>query len=176
MNAQHSPIVEFYRGGGVDHRGRTLAHILTFDDRELESTHDYIQWLFPLSEPSAFNAQAPLLSGADITFISAAAELQSKVVESFERMLAFYGFELTKDQGGLKVRKAARFEQRAMNWRTFGNHNYLRITRILKSLRLLGLPRHADAFLEALEAVYGEAPALMGDRTISFWRSAGQRG
>jgi hypothetical protein len=30
------------------------------------------------------------------------------------------------------------------------NHNMLRVTRVLKSLRLTGLPRYADAFFKVL--------------------------
>jgi len=55
-----------------------------------------------------------------------------------------------------------------------GNHIYLRITRILKSLHLLGRPRYANAFLEALEVTYAEDPNGIGERTMSFWRSASE--
>ena len=47
---------------GRDHRGRLLSHILGFSLDELEFHHDYIQWLFPLPEPSGANPSAPLLS------------------------------------------------------------------------------------------------------------------
>ena len=43
-----SPIVQFYRGNGRDHRGRSLAEIVAWSDAMLESVHDYIQWMFPL--------------------------------------------------------------------------------------------------------------------------------
>jgi hypothetical protein len=172
MNKNTSRIVGFYRGTGTDHRGRTLDEILSFDDRSLESTHDYIQWLFPLTEPSQFNSQAPLLTHADIETISFAPELQANVVRAFERMLSFYGFEMPESGGSLNIRTTERFKAQAANWRTPGNHNYLRITRILKSLRLLGLAPHADAFLAALETVYAEAPEKIGERTLSFWRRA----
>ena len=61
-----SRVLEFYRGHGRDHRGRLLADILGFDFYELEFHHDYIQWLFPLPEPSGANASAPLLTDEDI--------------------------------------------------------------------------------------------------------------
>ena len=40
----------FLTGIGRDHRGRSLAEVLAFDDSALEQHHDYIQWLFPLPE------------------------------------------------------------------------------------------------------------------------------
>ena len=60
-----SPLVRFYRGDAPDARGRTLDDILAWDDEQLEAVHDYIQWLFPLDEPSRFNPDAPLLTPAD---------------------------------------------------------------------------------------------------------------
>jgi hypothetical protein len=61
-----SPIIAFYRGAGPDHRGRFLHEIREFGVDELESTHDFIQWLFPLPERSGANPHAPLLSASDI--------------------------------------------------------------------------------------------------------------
>ena len=46
-------------------RGRYLHDILKWPDKRLESTHDYIQWLFPLPEVSGFNPEAPTLSRPD---------------------------------------------------------------------------------------------------------------
>ena len=60
-----SPIVAFYRRGAADDRGRTLDAILAWDDNRLEAVHDYIQWLFPLDEPSRFNPSATLLTPRD---------------------------------------------------------------------------------------------------------------
>jgi hypothetical protein len=39
-------------------------------------------------------------------------------------------------------------------WITLGNHNHLRITRILKSLLTLGLQEEAVAFYDCLEDIY----------------------
>ena len=57
-------LLNFYLGGAPDDRGRTLAEILRQDDAWLESTHDFVQWLFPLDRPSGVNPSAPLLTGA----------------------------------------------------------------------------------------------------------------
>ena len=52
-------LVAFYQQRAADHQGRTRARIWAFADDVLEATHDYIQTLFPLPEPSRFNARAP---------------------------------------------------------------------------------------------------------------------
>ena len=59
------PLLRFYRLEGPDARGRTLPEIWAWDAARLEGVHDYIQWLFPLPEPSAFNPHAPILTHGD---------------------------------------------------------------------------------------------------------------
>ena len=61
-----SALVKFHAGVGTDDQGRTRNQILAFGDRQLEEVHDYIQWLFPLPEPSRFNPDAPLLTPEDV--------------------------------------------------------------------------------------------------------------
>lgn len=49
------------------------------------------------------------------------------------------------------VRPSAHFKRRARaSWAASFDHNHLRITRILKSLRIFGLRAHAQAFFDAL--------------------------
>ena len=63
-------LVAFYRGEAADYQGRTLHDIWNWNDRRLEDRHDYIQVLFPLPEPSQFNARAPLLDDAALALAS----------------------------------------------------------------------------------------------------------
>ena len=58
-------IVGFLESKTPDHRGRSLSMVLAFSDERAEQTHDYIQWLFPLDEPSGSVHGAPVLSGLD---------------------------------------------------------------------------------------------------------------
>jgi hypothetical protein len=160
-------IVSFYECALPDNRGRRLIEIQRWSDEQLESVHDYIQWLFPLPEPSAFNASAPVLSQQNIAEFCSRADLRDRLHSSFLRMLAFYGFEPR-----LPVERAPNFEERAQNWLMPGNHNHLRITRILKSLRLLGLEADADAFFEALAGLYRERPGAISSETFRFWQTA----
>ena len=88
-----SPLVAFYRGDGRDHRGRSLSDIQELDFYELEFNHDYIQWLFPLPEPSGANASAPLLSNDDIARFQSDESLRKRLLQSFELMLSFFGLE-----------------------------------------------------------------------------------
>jgi hypothetical protein len=167
-----SALVAFYRGEGRDHRGRTLSDIHAFDFSELEFNHDYIQWLFPLPEPSGANASAPLLSKADIASFDSDDSLRTALLQSFELMLIFLGLELTDAQGAVSVQRAHHFDERRQAWLHAGNHNFLRISRILRSLTLLGCSRHATALLECLEEIYRKNPETIGETTAGYWRRA----
>lgn len=170
-----SKVVTFYRGDGRDHRGRLLSHIHQYSFEALEFHHDYIQWLFPLPEPSGANPSAPLLSEDDVAAFVADASLRRALLRSFELMLQFYGFDLVDQDGRVEVVRNAAFDERIGAWLTNGNHNFLRISRIVRSLAVLGCQHHASAFLESLERIYAEHPDTVGSTTIGYWRRAALR-
>jgi len=158
--------------GGTDDDGRTFDEILGWRDARLEMVHDYIQWIFPLPERSGANPWAPVLDAQAIAAIRGNAEMQGRLRMAFQRMLTFYGFALEGDV----VVEGPRFAASARNWLHAGNHNHLRLTRMLRSLRVLGLEREAAALWEALGTLY-EREAAAGRRTITaetvaFWRRA----
>ena len=59
-------LVNFLNGTGPDHEGRYLRDIWDFDDKAIEQTHDFIQWMFPLREKSMSVPGVPTLSPDDI--------------------------------------------------------------------------------------------------------------
>jgi hypothetical protein len=167
-----SAVVAFYRGDGRDHRGRSLSNIHEFDFYELEANHDYIQWLFPLPEPSSASASAPILSNDDIARFHSDESLRKNMLRSFRLMLEFYGLDYVNRSADVEVERGASFNERSGLWLTSGNHNFLRISRILRSLTLLGCSRYAVALLECLEKIYAETPQTIGKTTIGYWRRA----
>lgn len=175
MGDQNNQIVSFYAGRAVDDRGRSLRQIWRWPDEKLERVHDYIQWLFPLTEPSGFNPEAPTLDEEAIHEFRTRPELRTNLRVSFIRMLVFYGFELIEEDP-LRVVPSESFHDRSRNWLTSSNHNHLRITRILKSLRLLGLEEEAAAFFRCLKGLYGKESVMprprISEETFSYWRSA----
>jgi hypothetical protein len=173
-HAEHK-LSNFYEGTGPDHRGRHLAAIWDWSDDELERVHDYIQWLFPLREKSGFNPDAPLLDDATAQEFRERPELQANLRRSFLRMLKFYGLE-SRGADPPAIHPSKSFPSRSTNWLTPSNHNHLRITRILKSLRELGLDPEAQAFFACLTTLYEQEqqkhlPAISPD-TFHYWRSA----
>ncbi len=161
-------LLQFYSGEGTDDRGRGIADIWCFSHGELEGVHDYIQWLFPLAERSAFNPGAPLLDAETIQRFREDDTLRRNVERSLGLMLDFYGLASV----GNRIVRGKTFGERSRNWLTPQNHNFLRLTRVLKSLSALGHGARAKQLLMCLDEIYREQPAVIGTRTVQFWRDA----
>jgi len=147
-------LVCYYSGEATDDKGRYLAEMLEWTDEQLELVHDFIQWMFPLRE-RGFNMSVPLLDRASISEFRSRPELQHNLRISLLRMLKFYGLEMHQGQD-VTIGASPNFKDRAQNWLSPGNHNHLRITRIIKSLRVLGLEQEAEAFFKCLAKIYDE--------------------
>ncbi len=146
-----SRLTDFLSGEGVDAAGRSHAQVLALDDAALESRHDFIQWLFPLPEPSAAVPGSPVLMRADTADLQADAQAQERLRRAANRMLRFY--------------------QNTAHWRAPVDHNHLRITRIIRSLRLLAGDAPADAFRAQILRLLGEPPPI-SRRTLDYWLAA----
>jgi hypothetical protein len=163
-----SQLIDFYRGEGTDAEGRRLDDILSWSNGRLEAVHDFIQWLFPLPEPSRFNPDAPLLTPDDIAAFRQDPALRNNLRRSFERILQFLGLQ---EQGG-EVVEGPNLVRRAQGVWDHPNHNWLRVTRILRSLHLLGLEAEAEALYRRLEEFHASRRFPIGDDTFRFWTGA----
>ncbi len=147
-----SQITDFYKGTGTDNRGRSHADMIKFRDPELERGHDFIQWMFPLREPSRFNPNAPVLTDADVSEFLSSEPMRGRLGMSFDRMMSFY---VIGDSNPW--------------WAQPTDHNLLRMTRILTSTRILGLAPEADFLLERLEQIAADNPGRIPAKTLAFW-------
>ena len=145
-------IVGFLEGKTPDHRGRTLSMVLKQTDHQAETTHDYIQWLFPLDEPSRSVMGAPVINELDIKDIRQSELAQQKLVKSASWFLGFL--------------------ERNDHWITKYDHNHLRITRVIKSLRLLTSDEAADKFRDKVAKLAGNNLRLVDQKARDFWASA----
>jgi hypothetical protein len=168
-----SPLLRFYGAGGIDHAGRTLEEILAWDDWHLEEVHDYIQWLFPLQEPSRANPSAPLLSAEDIASFRNSPRRLEALRRSFDRILGFYGLEAIGSGSDTLIRTSSVWPGRSANWLRPSNHNHLRLTRIVKSLTMLGLSGEARALSVVLLALAADPKIRAFSRTtVRLWQEA----
>ena len=123
-------ISAFITGAGSDHLNRTIHEIWGFTDPQIENTHDFIQWLFPLSEKSRAVPQSPVLTTEDIFAIKNSAVAQANLRKSalwFESFL-----------------------DRTDTWLRPKNHNHLRISRVIKSVNILVDSNSSLVFFEKI--------------------------
>jgi hypothetical protein len=173
VGAHARNVSEFYRDLLPNHNNFTLEQILSWDNERLEQDHNYIQWLFPLQSQSNYNTTAPLLDAATIQTFNNDQALRDRLLVAFKRMLHFYGLQIDEPSGA--IIRAPNFDERAAVWLTQGNHNFLRITRIIHSLGLLGLTHHARAFQNImLQIAHEEGAGIVGRGTITHWHRAYQ--
>ena len=95
-----------------------FLQILNYTDRQLEEDHAFIQWIFPLDVPSAFNSNAPIINPY---LLQDYPEVCQAILVSTEKMVSYWGFEnkVVVDVEKLKLLRG---------------HNGLRFSRMLQSL------------------------------------------
>lgn len=127
-------IIAFLKGETGDHLDRTLEDHLSISDYDLEKCHDRIQWMFPLHEISRHANTYPVITPEvineakqyDIIF-----DNLRKAKVRFEQFLGIGDYEDVDKQ---------------RKWCRDRNHNLLRITRVIRCLRLFGLQDEAFDF------------------------------
>lgn len=159
-----TPILAFYRGEQPDAEGRKIDEIWGFDHAQLEGMHNFIQWLFPSQEPSQYNPNAPILDSDTIAAFRNDAELQDRMLRSLDVMLAFLELKVSGDQ---IVRTGD-----DLHWMTWKNHNFKRLTRILRCLMLCGLKPFAEALYRCLAGLYVDHHQIIDENTLKFWKEA----
>ena len=137
-----------------DYKNRFLNDIWSFTDEDIEHTHDFIQLLFPLNEQSESVFHGYYLNTkSSIINIKSNDLAKSNIVTSSKWFLSFL--------------------ERNTHWRRKHDHNYLRITRIIKSLRLLVSDEEANKFYESfIELIDESLRSKINLTTLSYWENA----
>ena len=144
----------FLTNAEPDFKNRFLNDIWNFSDEDIEHTHDFIQLLFPLNKKSESVFHGYYLNTeSSIINIKSNDLAKSNIVKSSKWFLSFL--------------------ERNSHWRRRHDHNYLRITRIIKSLRLLVSDDEADTFYQLMLNILTEEDRLkINSETLEFWKSA----
>jgi len=183
-----------------------------------------------------FSYNAPIIDNEVMTTFRSRADLRQRLSLSLDRMLQFYGFQVSSEPpeqedektekgateetapinsdkiadidvkgkgkqkeedttaaaslsskqsaapttptsllGGYYIVRSNNWKQAFRNWAKRMDHNHLRITRILRSLRILGLQKECDAFFAALQRVYNDPQINIGERSLEFWERAAKQ-
>ena len=145
-------INRFIEGAEPDSKGRDIETVLSFCDSDIENIHDFIQWIFPLREASRAVFNAPVLSDEDVSEISKSETSKSNIIRASKWYLGFLG--------------------RNKHWVTKYDHNHLRITRVIKSIRLLVGNQEAENFRESVFEMLGEEKSKIDPKAVTFWLDA----
>ena len=129
-------ITSFLSNLTPDYKGRTIESMIQLSDEELELCHDQIQWMFPLHEESNFAFTYPVVTPEIMVDINRDERVSYWMRMSLYRMQSFYGLNLGIDFSPSRI----------IEWCQPYNHNMLRITRIIRSLRLFNLEDLAIQF------------------------------
>lgn len=146
------PIVACLRTERSDDRGRMIMDIWNYSNEDLENTHDYIQWLFPLFERSAYSPNAPILTIKSAEQIIADKICKNSLNHSLFAMRSFY--------------------EENSHWVESNNHNLLRITRVLKSSALLLGKVTSIEFYNFIMLRCGNLKFKPSIATTEFWKKA----
>jgi hypothetical protein len=73
------------------------------------------------------------------------------------------------------VLRASHFPTASRNWAVRMDHNHLRISRILRCLRVLGLQKECEAYYSALQDVYNDPEIRIGERSMEYWTKAAKQ-
>ena len=146
--------VNFLTNNEPDFKNRFLNDIWNFSDEDIEYTHDFIQLLFPLNEKSSAISNGIYLdSNEAILRIKANKLATENIVKSSKWFLLFLA--------------------RNSHWKRKHDHNYLRITRIIKSLRLLVSDQEANKFYESfMQLVDENLKSKINLTTLTYWQNA----
>ena len=146
--------VNFLTNNEPDFKNRFLKDIWNFSDEDIEHTHDFIQLLFPLNEESNAVSNGIYLDSSEVIFSIKVNKLATEnIVKSSKWFLSFLA--------------------RNSHWKRKHDHNYLRVTRIIKSLRLLVSDQEANKFYESFMQLIDEnLISRINSTTLHYWENA----
>eukprot|EP01065_Artemidia_motanka_P002855 TRINITY_DN11361_c0_g1_i1.p1 TRINITY_DN11361_c0_g1~~TRINITY_DN11361_c0_g1_i1.p1 ORF type:complete len:530 (+),score=145.32 TRINITY_DN11361_c0_g1_i1:80-1669(+) len=126
----------------------------------LEQKHHFMQWLFPKETNGISGACAPTLTPRAARELARDPVCSDRVRAAQRMILDFYGIELLDESTGA-VQRGPHFYDRMLNLAT-REHNYLRITRVLVSMGMLGRGAVQGPLVELLIEEVGVGGSLEG--------------
>jgi len=147
-----------------------------FDLDQMETCHDYIQWMFPIDEDSMYNLDAPLLTADVQAVFQEDPELRRELRLNLEKFCVFMGLEVSGEGNETSVVIGNNFASQASDcWSGTQNHNWNRMSRVLTCLGLCSLPNEQRALFECLKHdICGKKMAECGS-SLPYWEAASRR-
>jgi hypothetical protein len=142
--------------------------------------------MFPTDQKSNFNPNAELLTIKDIKQFKSNEKLRENFIQSLKIILDFYRIHLHIDKNDMyrfilkywndkEVSRNHNFEwwnsKEIKNWITPKNHNFLRVSRILRSCKLILGQEFAESLFQFLvQHFWLQFHEIIGIETLKYWR------
>lgn len=167
MTKHNSKIALFLSGEMPDNFGRSVDQILAYNHFWLEHDHKYIQVLFPIDEGTKFNKHASVVTQEDIDIFSNSEELKKSHLRALDLMLEFWGMKRSENEITIELP----YSPSKHVWLRTNDHNQLRITRVIRSLYLLGNQQLARNMCDVVVEI-GIETGTVSEKAIQYWRNA----
>ena len=145
------PFYDFYHNADQPNRnGLTFEYFLyEMGHSDMETMHNYIQWVFPGPTVSRMQRDAAPFKCTDAEYRRMASDpiVMGRVHDAIAKVLGFWGITYDEDAQAVHIRQ--RHEQRFLDVLILHyDHNQARFTRLLTFLQKIGLPELAAALFE----------------------------
>lgn len=114
--------IDFLNNKRPTSNGKMYLEIINYNEDELENDHGFIQWIFPLTEPSNYATDVPIIDIEQLQkHIMEDPTIVDKLIVSYNMMIKHWGLDgdlTTKNEKTLKL----------------NGHDALRLSRMLQSL------------------------------------------
>jgi hypothetical protein len=163
-DAEHNPILRFFLGERIHPNGKTIHEILNMSAPQMGPTGGIIQWLFPLTTPSTHVPSAPTLSPTEVVVFRTEPKLRELYLIGVNRFLERWGIAVHGSSGSIEPD----FNMKK-KWMYPSYHAFMPITRILRSLKLLGFPDEFATLLKLLLLCNKRCGNRIDRTTLDIW-------
>ena len=171
--------IKFLMGEQIDDKSfrfNSCNEFRTASNNDLEGYHDFIQVVFPNLEKSGYANQDLYLNKNLKKWqdLMQDLEIRLKIQENLRlnliRILTFFGFEVTLGDSSEIIKLKAKTDGVAFKP---GNHNGLRLTRVLICLKIFGLNREHQLIIDSINSNKEIMKLVNGNSTLKtsyeFW-------
>jgi hypothetical protein len=163
--ASPDPILRFFLGERVHPGGKTIHEILNLNGPRIGPTGGVIQWLFPLATPSTHVPSAPALSPSELKVLSVEPKLRELYLVGANRFLELFGIAVHGSSGSIEPDFNTK-----KKWMYPSYHAFMPITRILRSLKLLGFPDEFATLRKLLLLCDKKCGNRIDKTTLDIWK------
>lgn len=161
---QDNLLLHFLSDEKIEETRFTLSEIIDFNNDEMEMFHDFIQWIYPTIEKSMAHPSAPTISTNFANKLNANKCALNGYCKSCRRYLNYMGLACDEHSNFHEISDSKPF------WE-LPSHNYLRMTRMLNSLRETGHNNcSAKVYNMMISILKRDNNHWVSNKTLEYWK------